>query len=125
MVGKTSVSMMVFLVIVVASLTGISSIHQYVEGQKPPASRGVGTIVQVTSYAPVAGCIVSVILASNVPSPPGVQPGDSIILFSEREYLCFTWCVENDKLRQRNHWIQRSKNDSFKPTSLCTGGTRA
>jgi hypothetical protein len=94
MLGKTSVSMMVLLL--AASLIGISSIHQYIEGQKPPAktplagstSRVVGEIVQVTSYAPVAGCITSVILAKNIPSPPGVQPGDSIILFSERESTC-------------------------------------
>ena len=34
MLGKTSVSMM--LLLVAASLIGISSIHQYVEGQAPP-----------------------------------------------------------------------------------------
>jgi hypothetical protein len=35
MLEKTSVSMMVLLV--VASLIGISSIHQYIEGQAPSA----------------------------------------------------------------------------------------
>ena len=80
MLGKTSVSMMVLLV--AASLIGISSIHQYVEGQKPPAktplagstSRVVGEIVQVTSYAPVAGCITSVILAKTYQVLPEFNP---------------------------------------------------
>jgi hypothetical protein len=87
MLGKTSGSMMVLLV--AASLIGISSIHQYVEGQRPPAtSRMVGEIVQVTSYAPVAGCMTGVLLGSNVPAPPGLKPGDNIMLFSERESTC-------------------------------------
>jgi hypothetical protein len=35
MLKKSSVSMIVLLVVVAASLIGISSIHQYVEGQGP------------------------------------------------------------------------------------------
>jgi hypothetical protein len=86
MLGKTSVSMMVLLVIVAASLIGISSIHQYVEGQTPPpAGTVVGNVIQLTSYAPVAGCITSVILPTNEPNPLKVKPGTTILLFSERE----------------------------------------
>ena len=86
MLGKTSVSMMV-LFIVVASLIGISSIHQYVEGQKP-YKRAVGNVLQFTSYTAVAGCVTPVVLASNVPNDLGLKPGTSILLFSERESGC-------------------------------------
>ena len=50
--GKTSVSMMVLLV-VAASLIGINSIHQYVEGQTPKPQR----TVQVAGR--VLGAIIS------------------------------------------------------------------
>ena len=53
MLGKTSVSMMVLLVVVAASLIGISSIHQYVEGQTPPAKKaqqGAGMIGLVRMF---------------------------------------------------------------------------
>ena len=123
MLGKTSVSMMVLLVVVAASLIGISSIHQYVEGQRPPAGRAVGNIIQLTTYAPVAGCTAPVELSPNVPNGLGLKPGESILLFSEREYLCFTWCVENKRIW--SSCIPSSKNDSFKPTSSCTSGSRA
>ncbi len=90
MLEKTSVSMMVLLV--AASLIGISSIHQYVEGQiaiepltETPSGSVVGTIVQVTSYASVAGCITVVQLSDKGPNPLGLQPGAPIWLFSERE----------------------------------------
>ena len=82
MLGKTSVSMMVFLV--AASLIGISSIHQYIEGQKP-YKRAVGDVAQLTSYTPVAGCIAAVVLPTNVPNALGLKPGTSILLFYERE----------------------------------------
>ena len=39
MLGKTSVSMMVMVLLLAASLIGISSIHQYIEGQAPPAKK--------------------------------------------------------------------------------------
>jgi hypothetical protein len=94
MLGKTSVSMMVLLVIVAASLIGISSIHQYVEGQ-PATSRMVGTIVQVTTYAPVAGCMTVVLLDDNTPAPSGLKPGGSVALFSERESTCVLLGVSN------------------------------
>jgi hypothetical protein len=84
MLRKTSVYMMVLLV--AASVIGISSIHQYVEGQTPPpAGTVVGNVIQLTSYTPVAGCITSVILPTNEPNPLKVKPGTAILLFSERE----------------------------------------
>jgi hypothetical protein len=86
MFKKSPVFMMVLLL--AASLIGIGSIHQYVKGQKPPASRMVGKVVQMTSYGPVAGCMALVGLADNIPAPPGLKPGDSIMLFSERESIC-------------------------------------
>ena len=36
MLGKASAVSMMVLLVVAASLIGISSIHQYVEGQTPP-----------------------------------------------------------------------------------------
>ena len=88
MLGKTSVSMMVLLV--AASLIGISSIHQYVEGQGPP--RVVGNLIQVTSYVSVAGCVVSVQLSTNVPNPLGLDPGTPIMLFSDRVLVFYSVC---------------------------------
>jgi hypothetical protein len=75
------------LVVITASLVGISIIHQYAEGQTP-SKRAVGDIVQLTTYAPVAGCIAVISLADNVPNELGVKPGETIFLFSEREGSC-------------------------------------
>ena len=73
MLEKTSVSMMVLLV--AASLIGISSIHQYVEGQTPPPAATpktqqqaqkfkfvTGSVSRVTIYASSGGkaCLASV-----------------------------------------------------------------
>jgi hypothetical protein len=84
MLGKTSVFMM--LLITTASLVGIS-IHDYAEGQTPTGS-AVGDVLQVTTYAPVAGCMASVALSPTEPNGLGLRPGSPIFLFSERESNC-------------------------------------
>ena len=57
MFGKTSVSMMVLLVVVAASLIGISSIHQYIEGQIPTPTPRIQQSVQLEGR--VVGTIIS------------------------------------------------------------------
>jgi hypothetical protein len=102
MFGKTSVSMMVLLV--AASLIGISSIHQYVEGQAPPpaatpkpqqqaqkaADFVTGNVLLVTILASSAGkaCLVSVELPSNQPNKLGLPPGTDIELLAPNESFC-------------------------------------
>jgi hypothetical protein len=85
MLKKSSVFMM--LLITTASLVGISSIYDYAEGQTSPG-RAVGDVLQVTTYAPVAGCIASVTLHASEPNGLGLKPGTLILLFSERESNC-------------------------------------
>jgi hypothetical protein len=82
MLGKTSVSMMVLLL--AASLIGISSIHQYVEGQAPSAKtpqpiREVqvkGRVVSATIFSSKT-CVATVALPEGEPNllrlPPGTQ----------------------------------------------------
>jgi hypothetical protein len=102
MFGKTSVSMMILLV--AASLIGISSIHQYVEGQAPPpaatpkpqqqaqkaADFVTGNVLLVTILASSAGkaCLVSVELPSNQPNKLGLPPGTDIELLAPNESFC-------------------------------------
>ena len=104
MLGKTSVSMMVLLVVIAASLIGISSIHQYIEGQKPPpaatpkpqqqaqkaANFVGGTVHLVTILASSAGkaCLVSVELPDNQPNKLGLPPGTDIELLAPNESFC-------------------------------------
>jgi hypothetical protein len=93
MLGKTSVSMMVLLVIIAASLIGISSIHQYVEGQTPPAAtpqpqqqaQTVGSIpivkgrvLSVTLDEASKTCTATVELPGDEPNTLGLQPGTTI-----------------------------------------------
>ena len=84
MLKQSSILMMVLLG--AASLIGIGSIHHYAEGQTP-VGRAVGDVLQVTTYAPVAGCMAVVSLPANEPSL-GLKAGESIFLFSERESTC-------------------------------------
>jgi hypothetical protein len=102
MLRKTSVSMMVLLV-VAASLIGISSIHQYIEGQKlPPAATPkpqqtqkaadfvTGHVLLVTILASSAGkaCLISVELPDNQPNKLGLPPGTDIELLAPNESFC-------------------------------------
>ena len=92
MLGKTSVSMMVLLV--AASLIGISSIHQYVEGQKPPAKlpqqlSAVGTVASVRMIDSPAGKACAAALSVTQTVPAGrLPPGTSIELVAPNEHWC-------------------------------------
>jgi hypothetical protein len=80
MLGKTSVSMMVLLV--AASLIGISSIHQYIEGSQTP--RTVQQAGQVTGaimvVSPNKSCTGFVDLPADRPNLLRLPPGTSITL---------------------------------------------
>jgi hypothetical protein len=84
MLGKTSVSMMVFLV--ASSLIGISSIHQYVEGQTPTPTPTPQREVQVTGRVVAAiisaskTCTAFVELPGDKPNLLGLKPGTTITL---------------------------------------------
>jgi hypothetical protein len=80
MLGKTSVSVMVLLV--AASLIGISSIHQYIKGQTPKsqhtvqvAGRVVGAIISEDKT-----CTAFVELPGDKPNLLKLKPGTSVIL---------------------------------------------
>ena len=108
MLGKTSVSMMVLLV--AASLIGISSIHQYIEGQTPPpaatpqpqqpvqqATYVTSMVNRVINYASSDGkaCLAIVRLPSNEPNNLNLEPGEHIAVLAPNEFLYFIWSVKN------------------------------
>src|SRR5215203_6384533 len=80
MLGKTSVSMMVLLV--AASLIGISSIHQYVEGQTPKPQREVQVTGRVVADIISASktCTAFVELPGDKPNLLRLPPGTTITL---------------------------------------------
>jgi hypothetical protein len=88
MLGKTSVSMMMLLV--VASLIGISSIHQYVEGQAPKpqqAQQEVQVEGQVL-FAIISAsktCTAMVQLPGEEPNLLKLKPGTTITLMAPIE----------------------------------------
>src|SRR5215213_4468533 len=92
MLGKTSVSMMIL--IVAASLIGISSIYQYIEGQpQQPAQKATyvtGTVNRVVNYASSDGkaCIAVLQLPSNQPNNRKLTPGELIALLAPNESFC-------------------------------------
>jgi hypothetical protein len=97
MLGKTSVSVMVLLV--AASLIGISSIHQYEEGQAPPAAtsqpqqqaslNGAGTVKLVRMFDSSAGkaCTAGLEIAQG-PNTLRLKPGTHIDLVAPNEHFC-------------------------------------
>src|SRR5215204_2362004 len=100
MLEKTSVSMMVLLV--AASLIGISSIHQYVEGQTPPPAatpkpqqapkaesvvEANGRVLFVTIFASKT-CTAIVALPSEEPNKLGLSPGTIISVSAPSESSC-------------------------------------
>jgi hypothetical protein len=100
MLRKSSVSMM--LLIIAASLVGISSIYQYNEAETPPAatyqpqqqaqrSKYVqGMVTSVLTYASSDGkaCLAMVDLPANRPNNLGLKPGSTIELLAPDESLC-------------------------------------
>jgi hypothetical protein len=87
MLGKTSVSVMVLLVIVAASLIGISSIHQYVEGQTPKPQQTVQVTGRVVAAIISASktCTAFVELPGDKPNLLGLKPGTTITLIAPIE----------------------------------------
>jgi hypothetical protein len=102
MLGKSSLFMMVLLV--AASLIGIDSIYQYVEGQGLPAAKQkqlpqqqaqkvkdiVGTVIGVDIYASSDGkaCIAEVQLSSTRPNSLRIALGSTIDLLAPDENIC-------------------------------------
>jgi hypothetical protein len=101
MLGKTSVCMMVLLV--AASLVGISGVYQYVKGQGPPAAKQkqppqqanvkdiVGVAINsVDIYASSDGkaCIAKIQLSSTRPNNLGLALGSTIDLLAPDESIC-------------------------------------
>jgi hypothetical protein len=91
MLGKTSVSMMVLLV--AASLIGISSIHQYVEGQTPKLQQVQkaesvaivkGRVLSVT-LLPSKTCTANVELPGDEPNTLRLTPGTTITVYGPTE----------------------------------------
>jgi hypothetical protein len=96
MIGKTSVSMMVLLV-VAASLIGISSIHQYVEGQGPRVTKlpqqlsAVGTVdsVRLIASPPGTACAAALRITQTIsPTTGGLPAGTGIVLVAPNEHWC-------------------------------------
>ena len=76
------------LIIITASLVGISSIHQYVEGQTPPPAAtpepqktvaATGQVSLITVFADKT-CSAIVALPKDEPNTLGLSPGTSITL---------------------------------------------
>ena len=92
MLRKTSVSMMVLLI--AASLIGISSIQQYIEGQpQQPAQKATyvtGTVNRVVNYASSDGkaCIAMVQLPIDRPNNLNLEAGELIALLAPNESFC-------------------------------------
>ncbi|HKG88723.1 MAG TPA: hypothetical protein VKA95_10380 [Nitrososphaeraceae archaeon] len=94
MLGRTSVSMMVLLV--AASLIGISSIHQYVEGQTPRVTKlpqqldAVGTLGSVRVIDSPAGksCSTALTITQTISPAGGLPPGTRIELVAPNEHWC-------------------------------------
>jgi hypothetical protein len=88
MLGKTSVFMMVLLV--AASLIGISSIHQYVEGQTPKPQQTVQVTGRVVAAIISASktCTAFVELPGDKPNLLRLPPGTIITLIAPSESFC-------------------------------------
>jgi hypothetical protein len=85
------------LLVVAASLIGISSIHQYVEGQGPRATKlpqrldAVGTVASVRLIDSPAGkaCAAALSITQTIsPATGGLPPGTSIELVAPNEHWC-------------------------------------
>jgi hypothetical protein len=96
MLGKTSVSMMVLLAVVAASLIGISSIHQYVEGQGPPVTKlpqqlsAVGKVnsARLIASPPGTACAAALSITQTVSPRDALPAGTGIVLVAPNEHWC-------------------------------------
>ena len=91
---------MMVLLVAAASLIGISSIHQYVEGQGPvgetpkPQQKAIyfiGMVSRVINYASSSAdkaCIAVVQLPSDKPNNLKLKPGEFIALLAPNESFC-------------------------------------
>ena len=123
MLGKTSVSIMVLLA--AASLIGISSIHQYVEGQTPklqqvqktesvPIVKGRVLFATLTVQQASKTCTATVELPGDEPNTLGLQPGTTIRVDGPTE-SCTLFGLS--KIGNTNP-IRCSKNVTFKQDSI-------
>jgi hypothetical protein len=98
MLGKTSVSMMVLLV--TASLIGISSIYQYIEGQTPPPAATPQPQQLPIKYIDIKGQVLSVVtftggscnvwvkISGEGQTPRGFPSGTVIVLTAADHSIC-------------------------------------
>jgi hypothetical protein len=119
MLGKTSVSMMVLLV--AASLIGISSIHQYIEGQAPPAKKtqqlsGAGMVGLVRMFDSPAGkaCTAGLDLAQG-PNTLRLKPGTHIDLVASNEHFCTLFVLSKIGQTEIGITVQKIKATSLPP----------
>ena len=125
MLGKTSVSMMVLLV-VAASLIGISSIYQYEKGQVPPAATsqaqqqasgsGAGTVKLVRMFDSPAGkaCTAGLDIAQG-PNTLRLKPGTHIDLVASNEHFCTLFVLSKIGQTEIGITVQKIKATSLPP----------
>jgi hypothetical protein len=124
MLGKTSVSMMVLLV-VAASLIGISSIHQYIEGQGPPSKvpqqkasgSGYGTATRVKMFDSSAGkaCTAALQISAGLPNSLGLKGGTIINLVAPNEHFCTLFVLSKVGRMEIGFEAQNIKATSLPP----------
>jgi hypothetical protein len=124
MLGKTSVSVMVLLV--AASLIGISSIYQYEEGQAPPAAtsqpqqqaslNGAGTVKLVRMFDSSAGkaCTAGLEIAQG-PNTLRLKPGTHIDLVAPNEHFCTLFVLSKIGQTEIGITVQKIKATSLPP----------
>jgi hypothetical protein len=122
MLGKTSVSL---VLLVVASLIGISSIYQYEEGQAPPAATsqpqqaslsGAGTVKLVRMFDSSAGkaCAAGLELAQG-PNTLRLKPGTHIDLVAPNEHFCTLFVLSKIGQTEIGITVQKIKATSLPP----------
>jgi hypothetical protein len=100
MLKKSSVFMMVLLVVIAASLIGIASIYLYAEGQRPPAAKlqpkqptiyffqGNVKGVDISVYPDGKACIADVQIAGNTRNNYSIKPDGTVDLLSPDASVC-------------------------------------
>jgi hypothetical protein len=117
MLTRTSVSMMVLLV--AASLIGISSIHQYVEGQKTQKLNGVGTVEIIRMLDSPAGklCTAGLKVAQG-PNTLKLKPGTHIDLVAPSEHFCTLFAMSKIGKMEVGFTAQKITASSLPPAIL-------